>query len=42
MRTLVAAVEHVMRAEGDVMRSAVKKIMLIDRDMPLGNLTFLI
>lgn len=42
LRTLVAAVEHVLRLEDGAIRIALKKIKLIDRDMPLGNLTFLI
>lgn len=42
MRTLVATVEHVLRPEDGKLKIALKKIKLIDRDMPLGNLTFLI
>ena len=42
LRTLVATVEHVLRAEDGRLKIALKKIKLIDRDMPLGNLTFLI
>jgi 3-phenylpropionate/cinnamic acid dioxygenase small subunit len=42
LRTLVATVEHVLRAEDSQLKIALKKIKLIDRDMPLGNLTFLI
>jgi 3-phenylpropionate/cinnamic acid dioxygenase small subunit len=42
LRTLVATVEHVLRSEGGTLKIALKKIRLIDRDMPLGNLTFLI
>lgn len=42
LRTLVATVEHELRPEGGRLKIALKKIKLIDRDMPLGNLTFLI
>lgn len=42
LRTLVATVEHVLRLEDNAMKIAMKKIRLIDRDMWLGNLTFLI
>lgn len=42
LRTLVATVEHILRREDNAMKIAMKKIKLIDRDMPLGNLTFLI
>lgn len=42
LRTLVATVEHVLRREDGALKIALKKIKLIDRDMPLGNLTFLI
>ena len=42
LRTLVAAVEHRLRPEAGVLKIAVKKIKLIDRDMPVGNLTFII
>lgn len=40
--TIVAKVEHVLRREGGELKIALKQIVLIDRDMPLGNLTFLI
>jgi 3-phenylpropionate/cinnamic acid dioxygenase small subunit len=42
LRTLVATVEHQLRQEDDALRIAQKKIRLIDRDMSVGNLTFLI
>ena len=42
LRTLVAAVEHVLRPEDGALKIALKKIKLIDRDMPVGNLTFII
>ena len=42
LRTLVATVEHRLQHEHGVFRIALKKIRLIDRDMFLGNLTFLI
>ena len=40
--TIVAKVEHVLRREDGELRIASKKIVLIDRDMSLGNLTFLL
>lgn len=42
LRTMVATVEHVLRPAGGQLKIGLKKIKLIDRDMPLGNLTFLI
>ncbi len=42
MTMLVARVEHTFRFVGCVPRIACKKIMLLNRDMPQGNLTFLI
>jgi 3-phenylpropionate/cinnamic acid dioxygenase small subunit len=42
LRHLVATVEHVLRRDGEELKIAVKKITLIDRDMSLGNMTFLI
>ena len=42
LRTLVATVEHQLRQEDGALRIAQKKIRLIDRDMSVGNLTFLI
>lgn len=42
LRTLVATVEHMLRPEDGALKIALKKIKLIDRDMPLGNITFLI
>ncbi len=42
LRTLVTTVEHVLRPEDGTLKIALKKVKLIDRDMPLGNLTFLI
>lgn len=42
VRPLVAAVEHVLRPVDGVLKIAMKKILLIDRDMPQANLTFLI
>jgi hypothetical protein len=41
-RALAAQVEHRLRPTQDGMRIALKKILLIDRDMPQGNLIFLI
>ncbi len=41
MSTLVAKVEHVLRAEDGALKIALKKVLLINRDMPQGNLTFL-
>lgn len=40
--TLVARVEHTLRFEGGAPRIAQKKILLLNRDMPLGNLTYLL
>jgi 3-phenylpropionate/cinnamic acid dioxygenase small subunit len=42
LRALVATVEHRLRPEDGALKIALKKIRLIDRDMPLGNLTFII
>jgi 3-phenylpropionate/cinnamic acid dioxygenase small subunit len=42
LRTICARVEHLLRREQGQLRIARKKLSLIDRDMPLGNLTFLI
>jgi ethylbenzene dioxygenase subunit beta len=39
--TLVAKVEHVLKPQGGDLKIALKKILLINRDMPQGNLTFL-
>jgi 3-phenylpropionate/cinnamic acid dioxygenase small subunit len=39
---VVAKVEHTLRLDRGCPRIACKKIMLLNRDMPLGNLTFLI
>lgn len=39
---LVARVEHSLRWEDGAPRIAQKKILLLNRDMPLGNLTFLL
>ena len=36
-----AKVEHVLRREQTALKIALKKILLINRDMPQGNLTFL-
>jgi 3-phenylpropionate/cinnamic acid dioxygenase small subunit len=41
VNTLVAKVEHVLRREQTGLKIALKKILLINRDMPQGNLTFL-
>ena len=42
LRTLVATVEHQLREEDRALKIAMKKIRLIDRDMSVGNLTFLL
>jgi 3-phenylpropionate/cinnamic acid dioxygenase small subunit len=42
LRTLVATVEHRLQREDGAFKIVLKKITLIDRDMFLGNLTFLI
>ncbi len=39
---LVARMEHTLRLDSGSPRIACKKIMLLNRDMPQGNLTFLI
>jgi 3-phenylpropionate/cinnamic acid dioxygenase small subunit len=41
-RTIIGTVEHLLRLEDGSLKIALKKIKLIDRDMALGNLTFLI
>jgi 3-phenylpropionate/cinnamic acid dioxygenase small subunit len=41
VNTLVAKVEHVLERHQDNLKIALKKILLINRDMPQGNLTFL-
>ena len=41
VNTLIAKVEHVLRTQRGDLKIALKKILLINRDMPQGNLTFL-
>jgi len=41
VNTLVAKVEHVLEQHQGTLKIALKKILLINRDMPQGNLTFL-
>jgi 3-phenylpropionate/cinnamic acid dioxygenase small subunit len=41
INTIVAKVEHVLERHEDDLKIALKKILLINRDMPQGNLTFL-
>ena len=41
VNTLVAKVEHVLEGQQGDLKIALKKILLINRDMPQGNLTFL-
>jgi 3-phenylpropionate/cinnamic acid dioxygenase small subunit len=41
VNTLIAKVEHVLTGEQGDLKIALKKIVLINRDMPQGNLTFL-
>jgi 3-phenylpropionate/cinnamic acid dioxygenase small subunit len=41
VNTLVARVEHVLKEQQGDLRIALKKILLINREMPQGNLTFL-
>lgn len=41
MQTIPARVEHRLDLSGDAPRMTLKKILLLNRDMPLGNLTFL-
>ena len=40
--TIVAKVEHVLRLEQGQLRIALKKVLLLDRDLPQGNLTFML
>jgi 3-phenylpropionate/cinnamic acid dioxygenase small subunit len=42
MQTIVAKVEHLLILSLDGPRIMEKKVLLLDRDMPLGNLTFLL
>ncbi|MGH6877704.1 MAG: aromatic-ring-hydroxylating dioxygenase subunit beta [Rhizomicrobium sp.] len=42
LRPIVASVTHVLRISDGVAKIALKKILLINRDMPLYNLTFII
>ena len=42
VRTLVARVEHLLERRAEGLRIARKKILLIDRELPQSNLTFLI
>ena len=41
MQAIVARVEHLLDVSGDEPKIVLKKILLLNRDMPLGNLTFL-
>lgn len=41
VRPLVATVHHLLRPVDGVLKIALKKALLIDRDMPQANLTFL-
>jgi hypothetical protein len=42
MRPLSAAVDHVLVRDGNDFKIKSKVIRLIDREMPQGNLTFLL
>ena len=42
LNTIVARVEHELQRIGDEWKIARKKILLINRDMPQGNLTFML
>lgn len=42
VRPIVANVEYVFRPSPDGMKIALKKVLLIDRDMSVGNLTFIV
>jgi 3-phenylpropionate/cinnamic acid dioxygenase small subunit len=42
MHTIVARMEHMLQLSADGPKIVEKKVLLLDRDMPLGNLTFLI
>jgi ethylbenzene dioxygenase subunit beta len=41
-RSFAARCEHVLRSENGEWRIALKKMLLFTRDMPIGNLTFII
>lgn len=41
VQSVVCSVEHVLRREGEGLRIAHKKILILNRDSWLGNLTFL-
>lgn len=41
-RAIAARCEHVLRAEGGEWRIALKRMLLLNRDVPIGNLTFII
>ena len=40
-RSIAARCEHVVRPEGDEWRIVLKKMLLLNRDVPIGNLTFI-
>lgn len=42
VRHIIGSVHHVLKREHEQLVIKLKKILLIDRDMPQGNLTFLI
>lgn len=42
VRPIVANVEYVVRPDDGTMKIVLKNVMLIDRDMSVGNLTFII
>ncbi len=42
LRTIVTRMEHVLRAEDGALRIALKKVTLIDRDLSVGILAFII
>jgi 3-phenylpropionate/cinnamic acid dioxygenase small subunit len=41
-RSFAARCEHLLRPESGEWRIALKKMLLLNRDMPIGNLTFII
>ncbi len=41
-RSFAIRCEHVLRPEGDGWRIALKKMLLLNRDIPIGNLTFIL
>jgi hypothetical protein len=42
LQSIVARVEHMLELSEEGPKIALKKVLLLNRDMPLGNLTFLL